>query len=72
MSITTRQTFVSSFVRKITEKDFSINASSSKESAHSDVAKRLNMGKDQEGIDLQEGFDSQDDMELRLVSVSLL
>ena len=72
MSITTRQTFVSSFVRKITEKDFSINASSSKESTHSEVAKRLNIDKDQEGVDLQEGCNSQDDMELTLKTLSLI
>ena len=64
MSVTTRQTFVSSFVRKITEKDFSINTSSRKDSTHSEIAKRLNMRADEEEINLKQECDSQDGMEL--------
>ena len=64
MSVTTRQTFVSSFMRKITEKDFSINASSGKDSTHSEAVKRLNVAADQREINLREVFNLQDDIEL--------
>ena len=64
MSVTTRQTFVSSFMRKITEKDFSINASSGKDSTHSEAVKRLNVAEDQIEINLREVFNLQDDIEL--------
>ena len=64
MSVTTRQTFVSSFMRKITEKDFSINASSGKDSTHSEAVKRLNVAEDQREINLREVFNLQDDIEL--------
>ena len=64
MSVTTRQTFVSSFMRKITEKDFSINASSGKDSTHSEAVKRLNVAEDQVEINLREVFNLQDDIEL--------
>ena len=64
MSVTTRQTFVSSFMRKITEKDFSINASSGKDSTHSEAVKRLTVAEDQREINLREVFNLQDDIEL--------
>ena len=51
-------------MRKITEKDFSINASSGKDSTHSEAVKRLNVAEDQVEINLREVFNLQDDIEL--------